>query len=68
MNGWAEDANIMLSEENLGGTGVRASAEALLQSLMAHNGGAGPAAMADALQRRLAEASALHVCLRTSFS
>lgn len=49
----------MLSEEDLGGTGVRFSAEALLQSLVAAAGAAGPPAVVDALQRRLAEASAL---------
>lgn len=31
---WTDDANVMLSEENLGGTSVRASGEALLQSLV----------------------------------
>ena len=57
---WADDANVMLSEENLGGTGVRASAEALLQSLVTcGSGSSGPAALAAALHQRLAEAEAL---------
>lgn len=57
---WADDANVMLSEENMGGTGVRASAEALLQSLvMCGSGSSGPAALAAGLHQRLAEAEAL---------
>jgi hypothetical protein len=58
---WADDANAMLSEENLGSTGVRASAEALLQSLVTCGGGSGPSALADAVQQRLAEADSLQV-------
>jgi hypothetical protein len=57
---WADDANVMLSEENMGGTGVRASAEALLQSLVTcGSGSSGPAALAAALHQRLAEAEAV---------
>ena len=57
---WADDANVMLSEENMGGTGVRASAEALLQSLVTcGSDSSGPAALAAALHQRLAEAEAL---------
>ncbi len=57
---WADNANVMLSEENMGGTGVRASAEALLQSLVTcGSGSSGPAALAAALHQRLAEAEAL---------
>lgn len=73
---WSCDANAMLSEENLGGTGVRASAEALLQSLVMCGSG-GPAALANALQQRLAEAEDLqerqvparrrHICYHIHF-
>lgn len=58
---WAGDANDMLSEENLGGTGLRASADRLLQALVMRNGAPGPAAFATALQQRLSEADALKV-------
>ncbi len=61
---WAEDANVMLNEETLGSAGVRAAAQALLQSLVTAGGAAAVAGLQNALQRRLEEAAAAKVLLQ----